>query len=500
MGRAAARATGREDDVGANGGPSRGWTLALTSAGSMMVALDATVVATALSRIRVDLGASIEQLEWTVNAYSLSFAALLMTGAALGDRFGRRRLFAVGLALFTVASALCALAPGIGWLVAARAVQGCGAALVTPLAMALLSSAYPPERRARALGVFGGVTGIAVMAGPLVGGAVTQDLAWQWIFWLNVPLGLIGIPLVLRRLPESRGPAGSIDVVGLALVTGGALGLVWGLVSTGSAGWGSARVDAALAVGAVLIALFVRWELRARAPMVPMGLFRSRGFAAANLGALLLYASLYGALFFIAQFLQTGLGDRPLTAGLHLIAWSAGVTVVAPLSGAWANRIGARRLAVTGLALQAGGMAWIALIAEPTVAYPDLIAPLFVAGCGVAMAMPAVQISVINAVAPAQIGKASGVFNTLRQFGGALGVAVLAPVFTAAGGYGSPQAFADGFAAVVAAIAGLSLAGALACLAIPGPGKRTVSALSAPAAPPRDAEPALERPAMSAIE
>ena len=485
--------------MGGNRRSSQGWTLALTSASSMMVALDATVVATALSRIRLDLNASIDQLEWTVNAYSLSFAVLLMTGAALGDRFGRRRVFTAGLGLFTAASALCALAPGIGWLIAARAVQGCGAAMVAPMAMALLSAAYPPDRRARALGIFSGVTGIAVVVGPLVGGAVTQDLAWQWIFWLNVPLGAVGIPLILRRLPESRGPAGSVDIAGLVLVTGAALGLVWGLISANSAGWGSVRVDAALAGGAALLLSFVLWERRARAPMVPLALFRSRGFAAGNASALFLYASLYGALFFITQFLQTGHGDRPLTAGLHMLAWSGGVTIVAPLAGAWAHRIGVRRLAATGLALQAGGMFWISLIARPDLPYPQLIAPLLLAGCGVSMAMPAAQITVINAVAPAQIGKASGVFNTLRQFGGVLGIAVLAPVFTAAGGYASPRTFTDGFTVAIAVCGGLSLAGAFAGLAIPGTALRRVPVTASPANVPDGADvPA--RAAVNAME
>jgi EmrB/QacA subfamily drug resistance transporter len=450
-----------------NGRSVQGWTLALTSMGAMMVALDGTVVATALNRIRVDLGASIEQLEWTVNAYALTFAVLLMTGAALGDRFGRRRLFAIGLGLFTVSSALCALAPGISWLIAARAVQGCGAALVMPLAMSLLSAAYPPQRRARALGLFSGMMGIAVMAGPLAGGVITQDLDWQWIFWLNVPLGVIGIPLVLRRLPESHGPAAALDVRGLTLVTLGAFGLVWGLVTANSAGWGSARVDVALAGGAASIVLFVLWERRAPEPMVPMKLFRSRGFSAGNGGSVFLYASIYGALFFISQFLQTGLGDSPLTAGLHMLAWTASVTIVAPIAGAWTDRIGARRLASTGLALQAAGMFWISVIARADLPYPHMIPPLIISGCGASMAMPAAQISVINAVLPMQIGKASGVFNTLRQFGGALGVAVLAPVFTAAGSYATPHTFTDGFAATMAVCGGLALAGAFAFLAIP---------------------------------
>ncbi|MFD0539725.1 MFS transporter [Actinomadura luteofluorescens] len=264
---------------------TRGGLLGLTATASLMVALDATVVTTALARIRLDLAASMEQLEWTVNAYGLSFAVLLMTGAALGDRFGRRRMFVSGLGLFTAASAACAAAPGIGWLIAARAVQGCGSALVMPLAMALLSAGFPPSRRARALGVFAGVTGLAVVAGPVVGGVVTEGLAWQWIFWLNVPIGLAVIPLVLRYVPESRGGGGSFDLGGVLLVTGGALGLVWGLIRANGSGWGALEVDGALAAGTLLLAAFVAWELRVREPMVPMRLLRSRGFSAGNAAA-----------------------------------------------------------------------------------------------------------------------------------------------------------------------------------------------------------------------
>ncbi|RFS83185.1 DHA2 family efflux MFS transporter permease subunit [Actinomadura spongiicola] len=446
---------------------TNGWLLGLTAAASLMVALDATVVTTALTRIRLDLSATLEQLEWTVNAYNLTFAALLMTGAALGDRFGRRRMFAGGLGLFTAASAACALAPGIGWLIAARAVQGAGAALIMPLAMALLSNGFPPERRAKALGIFAGLTGLAVVAGPVVGGIVTEGLAWQWIFWLNVPIGLVVIPLVLRRVPESRGAGAAFDLGGVVLVTGGALGLVWGLIRAGAVGWDAFEVVGALAAGAALLAAFVAWELRVRQPMVPMRLLRSRGFSAGNAAGLFMYASLYGSLFFMAQFIQSGLGHGPMATGLRLVPWTATVTVVAPLAGTLVNRVGSRTLTAAGLTMQAAGMGWIGLVAEPSMAYAQLIAPMVLAGAGVSMAMPAAQTSVINAVAPQEIGKASGVFNTLRQFAAVFGVAILAVVFTARGGYGTAQTFTDGFAATVAASGALSLAGALASLAIP---------------------------------
>jgi EmrB/QacA subfamily drug resistance transporter len=452
------------------------WVLALTSVASFMVALDALVVSTALSTIRLDLGASIEQLEWTVNAYTLSFAVLMMTGAALGDRFGRRRMFAAGLGLFVAASAACALAPGIGPLIAARAVQGAGAALVMPLAMALLSAAFPPEQRGRALGIFSGVTGLALIAGPVVGGAIAEGIAWQWIFWLNVPIGLLTIPLARSRIPESFGSDTSLDIPGLALVTGAALGLVWGLVRGNGAGWGSLEVVGALTAGSLLAVAFVVWESRVRAPMLPMRFFRSRAFSAANAAGFFLYASIMGSVFFMAQFLQTAQGYGPLDAGLRLVPWTAALFVIAPIAGALVNRVGERPLMVGGLLLEAAGMAWIGLIAEPDRAYADLLLPLIVAGCGASMAIPAAQTSVMNSVAKNELGKASGTFNMLRQLGGVFGIAILAAVFAGAGSFASAQAFTDGFAPAIGVCAALALVGAIAGIALPGRREMTVAA------------------------
>ena len=455
-----------------------GWVLAVASIASLMVALDALVVTTALPTIRVDLGASIEQLEWTVNAYTLSFAVLLTGGAVLGDRFGRRRLFAAGLGLFSLASAACALAPSVGWLIAARAVQGAGAALVMPLGLTLLSAAYPAQRRARALGIFSGVTGLAVLGGPVVGGAITQGIAWQWIFWINVPIGLLTIPVVLRRVDESYGPRSAPDIGGLALVTGAALGIVWGLVRGNSAGWGSVEVIASLAVGALLAVAFVLWEPRAAEPMLPMGLFASRPFSSGNAAIFFLSAALYGAVFFIAQFLQTVQHHGPLDAGIRLLPWTATLFIVAPITGARIARVGERPFAVAGLLLQAAGMGWIALIAGPDVAYWRLVAPLAIAGCGVSMAMPALQNAVVSSVAPASIGKASGTFNMMRQFGGVFGIATLVAVFTGDGSYASPHLFSDGFTTAIAVSAGLSLAGAIASAGLPA--RAQVATVSAP--------------------
>jgi EmrB/QacA subfamily drug resistance transporter len=453
------------------------WMLALTSVASFMVALDALVVTTALSTIRLDLGASIETLEWTVNAYNLSFAVLLLTGAALGDRFGRRRMFAAGLALFVVASAACALAGNIGGLIAARAVQGAGAALVMPLAMALLSAAFPREERGRALGFFSAVTGLALIAGPVVGGAIAQGLAWQWIFWINLPVGVVAIPLILRRMRESVGPSASLDLVGLVLVTGAAMGVVWGLMRANAVGWMSLEVSCALAGGIVLAVAFIVWELRTREPMVPMRLFRSPAFSSGVAASFLFYASMYGTLFLLPQFLQVAQGNGPLGAGLRLLPWTATLFVFAPIGGGLVNRMGERPLVVGGLILQAIGMAWIALIATPALAYPSLVAALALAGAGVSMAMPAAQSAVLGTVAPGEIGKASGIFNMSRFLGGVFGVAVQAAVFAALGSYGSPQEFSAGFAPAIAVAAALSLMAAIVGLWLPG--RRIVEAAPA---------------------
>ncbi len=444
------------------------WVLVLCSIASLIVALDVTAVSTALGSIHHDLGASVSELEWTINAYSLSFAVLLITATALGDRLGRRRLFAAGLGLFVAASAACALSPNVGLLIAARAVQGAGAALVAPLSLSLLSSAFPPERRGWALGLYSGITGLAVLGGPVVGGAVTQGLAWQWVFWLNVPIGLIAIPLVLTRITESYGPRARLDVPGLALITAATFGIVWGLMRGNRAGWGSAEVVATLAGGVVLLIAFVAFELRTREPMLPMRLFESRSFSAGSATNFLLSCALFGAVFFMAQFLQLALGNGPLDSGLRLLPWTACLFVVAPIAGALVDRIGDRPLVVLGLTLQAAGFAWIALIAKTGLDYWQMVPPLMIAGAGISMSIPGAQNAVVSAVGPADIGKASGTFTMMRQLGGVFGLAFAVTVFTGAGGYSSPAAFADGFAPAIAVCAAFSLAGAAAAVAIPG--------------------------------
>jgi EmrB/QacA subfamily drug resistance transporter len=443
------------------------WTFVITSLALFMVVLDNLVVSTALPVIRVDLGASLEELEWTVNAYTLTFAVLLLTGAALGDRFGRRRMFVIGLGLFTAASAAAALAPSMNALIAARAIQGIGGAIVTPLTLTILSDAFPKEKRGLALGAWSGIAGLAVASGPLVGGAVVDGISWQWIFWLNVPIGVLLAPLAFRFLRETHGPANTLDLPGLALVSSGLFGLVWGLVNGNGDGWTSPQIVAALTLGAILTAAFVAWELRARAPMLPMRFFRDRAFAAANGASLFMYFGMFGSIFLLTQFLQTVQGHSPLGAGLRVLPWTAMPMIVAPIAGALSDRIGGRPLMATGLGLQAIGLAWLAAVSTPTVPYTQLVIPFILSGTGMAMFFAPVANVVLSAVRPEEEGQASGANNAIREVGGVFGVAVLASVFAHYGGYGTPQTFVDGLTPAIWVGAAVVGAGSLLSLLIP---------------------------------
>ena len=443
------------------------WTFVITSLALFMVVLDNLVVSTALPVIRTDLDASLEELEWTINAYTLTFAVLLLTGAALGDRFGRRRVIAVGLTLFTAASAAAALAPSMDALIAARAIQGIGGAIVLPLTLTILSDAFPKEKRGLALGAWSGIAGLAVASGPLVGGAVVDGISWQWIFWLNVPIGILLVPLALRFLRETYGPDSGLDLPGLALVSAGLLGLVWGLIHGNGDGWTSPQIVGSLALGAILTAAFVAWELRTPAPMLPMRFFRDRAFAAANGASLLMYFGMFGSIFLLTQFLQTVQGHSPLAAGLRVLPWTAMPMLVAPIAGALSDRIGGRPLMAVGLALQAIGLGWLAAVSTPTVPYTQLVIPFILSGTGMAMFFAPVANVVLSAVRPEEEGKASGTNNAIREVGGVFGVAVLASVFASYGGYGTPQSFVDGLTPAIWVGAVVVGAGSLISLLIP---------------------------------
>ena len=457
------------------------WTFVITSAALFMASLDNLVVTTALPSIRAHLHASLEGLQWTVNAYTLTFAVLLLTGASLGERYGRRRLFVAGLGLFTAGSAGAALAPTIGWLIAARAVQGVGAAILVPLTLTLLSAAVPPQRRGMALGIWGAVGGLAIAIGPLVGGAVVEGASWQWIFWLNVPIGIALVPIARAKLAESHGPATRLDLPGLTLASLGLVGIVLGVVRGNDHGWTSATVLPPMVIGALLVAAFVAWELRAPEPMLPMHLFRSRGFTMTNTASLLMFFGMFGSIFLLAQFLQVVQHYSPLEAGLRMLPWTAMPVLVAPVAGALSDRIGGRPLLAVGLALQAIGLGWLAMIESPAVAYLDQVPAFIVSGIGMSLFFAPVANVVLGSVPRDQEGIASGVNNAIRELGGVFGIAVLGAVFSARGGYASGAAFVSGLAPAVWVGSAAVAAAVAAALLLPRSRK---TATAAPAAEP----------------
>jgi len=453
------------------------WTFVITSIALFMVTLDNLVVTTAIPVLREDLDASLESLEWTVNAYTLTFAVLLLTGAALGDRFGRRRVFAIGVGIFTLGSIAAALAPSVEALNLARALQGLGGAIVMPLTLTILSAAVPKEKRGLALGAWGGISGLAIAFGPVVGGAIVQGISWQWIFWLNVPIGVLLIPLGLSRLQETYGPAGRLDLPGLGLASAGLFGIVWGLIRGNGQGWASAEILLSLGVGLALVAAFVAWELRTAAPMLPMRFFRKPEFALANVASLFMFFGMFGSIFLLSQFFQTVQGYSPLSAGLRILPWTLAPMFIAPLAGALSDKIPGKTLVGIGLSLQAASLAWIGLVSTPTVGYGELIAPFAIAGIGMSLFFAPMANIVLSAVRPQEEGQASGANNAIRELGGVFGVAVLASVFASLGGYESGQAFTDGMNPALLIGAGVVALGAFAAFLIPGRPRRAEQVL-----------------------
>ena len=445
----------------------RNWTLAIVSVGLFMVVLDNLVVNVALPSIRRELGASIQALEWTVNAYVLSYAVLLLTGAALGDRFGRKRVFIGGVALFTAASAAAAMAPSIGALIAARVIQGAGAAITTPLTLTLLAAAFPSERRGVALGVWSGISGIAVALGPLVGGAVIEVSSWQWIFWINVPIGIGLVPLAMTRLRESHGPARRLDLRGLALASSGLFGIVYGLVRSQSQGWTSPEIEGALTVGALLVLAFVRHEFRTPDPMLPMRFFANRGFAVTQAVSLSMYFGMFGSIFFLSQFLQNVLHNTPLQAGVKLLVWTGATMLVSPFAGFFSERLGSRLFMVSGLSLQALALGWLATLTSVDQTYASMVIPFVLAGAGMALVFAPAANAVLSSVHTDEAGQASGATNAIRELGGVLGIAVLATVFTSNGSYVSPQTYVNGLVPAIWVGVAVLAAGALVALVFP---------------------------------
>ena len=445
-----------------------GVVLAAVGIPTFMVTLDNLVVTNALPVIKSELGASLSDLQWFVNAYTLAFAALLLTAAAIGDRLGRRRVFLAGIALFTLASAACALASEPWMLIGARAIQGIGAAAVMPLSLTLLAGAVPEKLRSAAIGIWGGISGLGIAVGPVVGGAVVDGLNWQWIFWLNVPIGAIAVVLAARVLTESRGAAKPLDLVGLVLATSGVLSVVWGVVHGADDGWTSAGVLGSLVAGGVLLAAFLGWERRTPAPMLPLRLFSVRSFSVVNVVAFTFAVGVFGAVFLLAQFFQVVQGYTPFQSGVRTLPWTAAPLVVAPIAGLIVDRVGPRTLIVAGQALLAVGLGWIALITTATTQYGDMVAPFVLAGIGMGLTFAPSASVVMAGASDADRGVASGTNNTIREVGVAMGVAVLASVFASSGSYESPTQYAAGLVPAVWTGAAIVAAGTLVALLLPG--------------------------------
>ncbi|MFB2555029.1 DHA2 family efflux MFS transporter permease subunit [Herbiconiux liangxiaofengii] len=441
-----------------------------------MATLDNLVVTSALPVLGRELNASIEQLQWFVNAYTLSFATFMLLAVALGDRLGRRHVFVGGIVLFTLASALCAVSTEPWMLIAARAVQGAGAAALMPLSLTLLVGSVGSRMRPLAIGIWGGISGLGVALGPLIGGAVIEGFDWNAIFWLNVPVGILSVPLVLLALPNSFGARLRADVVGVLLAGLGVLGVVYGVVRGNDAGWGSGEVVGALAGGVLLLVAFVLWERRVANPLLPLRLFRDRSFTVANIVGLVFSFGIFGAIFILIQYLQIVGGATPLEAGVMTMPWTLAPMVVAPIAGALAGRIGPRPLIVAGLLLQAVGVGWLAVTMSATLDYPLLVPAFVLAGVGMGLVFAPASTAVLAGMTPEDNAKASGTNSTLREIGVALGIAVLTAVFTGAGGTFTATGYVDAAVPAIATGAGALLLAAVVALWLPRVGRQTVSA------------------------
>jgi EmrB/QacA subfamily drug resistance transporter len=466
-------------------------TLAVASIAAFMTSIDMMVVTTAIPALRRSFGGDVGALEWTVNAYLLAFACLLLTASSLGDRFGRRRVFTLGLTGFTGSSVAAALAPSIGALVAARAAQGASAALVLPLTLTMISEAFAPEARSRAIGIWGGVTGLGGVLGPILGAGMVQALGWSWIFWINVPIAVALIPAGLRFVTETFGARQRLDVLGLLLASLGFLGISWGLVQASTHPVGSPAVVAPLAVGIVLVACFLSWERRTRHPMLPLSLFRNARFNVANTVGFCIYGSLCGAVFLTSQYFQIAQHHSPLAAALRFIPWPMPTIVVAPLAGSLAAKHGNGRFMAAGMAIQAVALAWFAAVAHAQTPYSVLCPPLVLSGIAIGMVFPAFSSEVVASVRHDQMGIAAGANATIRELGGVFGVALVGLVFAGPAAYATADGFTTGFVHAIWACVALTAAGAVvAAGGLRLPGGSTAIAEPAVGAPAGERSPA----------
>jgi EmrB/QacA subfamily drug resistance transporter len=437
--------------------------IAAASLPMFMATLDNLVVTSALPAVHADLGASVEELQWITNAYTLAFAALMLLAVGLGDRLGRRHLFVAGIAVFTVSSAFAALSTDPTALIVWRAVEGAGAAAIMPLSLTLLVGSVPDRLRTVGIGVWGGISGLGVALGPLIGGAVVENWSWEAIFWLNVPVGVIAIPLALYALPNTRGARVRADVLGVLLAGLGVLGVVFGVVRGNDAGWTSGEVLTGLIGGGVLLVAFVLWQARTSAPLLPLRFFRDRSFTLANIVAMTFSFGAFGAVFILIQFLQVVQGRSPLEAGVWTMPWTLAPMVVAPLAGIVAPRVGTRTLITGGMVFLSAGLFWIAGTMSADVTFTTLLPGFLLAGIGMGAVFGPISTAVLARMPQYDHAKASGTNSTLREIGVALGIAVLTAVFTGNGGQLTPTGYVD--AAQPAVMVGAAVVAASAIVA-----------------------------------
>ncbi len=472
------------------------WSAIVAAALPMFMAtLDNLVVTSALPAVHADFGSSVEELQWITNAYTLSFAALILLAVALGDRFGRRRVFVAGVAVFSFASVFAALSSDSAALIVWRAVQGAGAAAILPLSLTLLVASVPDRLRAVSIGIWSGISGLGVALGPLVGGAVVEGWSWEAIFWLNIPVGAIAIPLAILALPNGRGARVPADLIGVLLAGLGVLGVVFGVVNGNESGWTSGRVLTGLIGGAVLLVAFVFWQTRASAPLLPLRLFRDRSFTLANIVAMTFSFGAFGAVFILIQFLQIVQGRTPFEAGVWTTPWTLAPMVVAPLAGLIAPRVGTRALIVGGMAFLGGGLFWMGAVLDADASFLSLLPGFVLAGVGMGAVFGPISSVVLSGMPQRDHAKASGTNSTLREIGVALGIAVLTAVFTGSGGELSPTGYVD--AARPAVMVGAAVVAASALLAILLPAGRGSASAGAEAPLARKAEPQAASPARS---
>jgi EmrB/QacA subfamily drug resistance transporter len=406
-----------------------------------MATLDNLVMTTALPVVRADLGSTVGQLAWFMNAYTLAFATFMLPAATLGDRLGRRRVMIAGVTVFTLASIASALSTSSEALIAARALQGFGAAAIMPLSLSLLASSVPERMRAAAIGIWGGVSGLGVALGPVIGGAVVQGVSWRAIFWLNVPVAVVAVPLLVYAVRESRGAWQRLDLVGTALLGGAVFLGIWGIVHGNDDGWSSRGVLLPLVAAGLLVPAYVAWARGRSYAVLPLRLFSSRGFSVANVVGLTFTMGMFGAVFLLSQYLQVVEGYSPLEAGVRTLPWTAAPMVVAPIAGALVNRTGVRALLLTGLSLQTGALVWFSYLAEHGSSYAAFVVPLAMAGVGMGLTFAPSATAVLQGLPDGDFAVASSSNSTVREFGVAFGIALLTAVFLGNGGQISPTGY-----------------------------------------------------------